>query len=79
MNKIFCSSMTVSQCNAPVCVMIVFIFAFALQATHIISSFTSSGLFFELEVIPFKYRLLGLMTEPISYRASILNVEIILL
>ena len=54
MNKVSCSSMDVSQCNAPVCVMNVFVFVFALEAIHIVSAFIYSKiLIFELEAIPF--------------------------
>ena len=54
MNETFCSFMNVSQCNAPVCVMNVFVFVFALEAIHIVSAFIYSKIFiFELEAIPF--------------------------
>jgi len=54
MNETFCSFMNVSQCNASVCVMNVFVFVFALEAIHIISAFMYSKIFifFELEAIP---------------------------
>ena len=53
MNETFCSFMNVSQCNAPICVMNVFVFIFALEAIHIISAFIYSKIFiFELEAIP---------------------------
>ena len=45
--------MNVSQCNALVYVMTVFVFVFALEAIHIVSAFIYSKIFiFELEVIP---------------------------
>ena len=58
MNKDSCSFMNVSQCNAPVCVMNVFVLFFALEVIHIVSAFMSSKIyildfhFFELQVIP---------------------------
>ena len=64
MNETSCSFMNVSQCNAPVCVMNVFVFLFALEVIHIVSAFMSSKIFiFELEAIPFWYRLLEPMTK----------------
>ena len=68
MNETFCSFMNMSQGNAPVCAMNVFVFfVFALEAIHIVSTFIYSKIFiFELEAIPFWYRLL----EPKMYRLS---------
>ena len=64
MNETFCSFMNVSQCNAPVRVMNVFVFVFALEVIHIVSTFIYSKIFiFELEAIPFWYRLLEPMTK----------------
>ena len=71
MKEIFCSFMNMSQCNAPVCVMNVFVFVFALEAIHIVSTFIYSKIFifFELEAILLCYRLL----EPRMNRLS--NVD----
>ena len=63
MNEIFCFSMIVSQCDALVCVMNVFVFVFALEAIHIVSAFPPFGVIFELKAIPFWYRLLEPMTK----------------
>ena len=80
MNETFCSFMNVSQCNALVCVMNVFVlFVFALEEIHIISAFHIFRLIFELEAIPFWYRLLEPTTKRISYQVLIKCQDSILL
>ena len=65
MNKDSCSFMNMSQCNAPVCVMNVFAFISCSggDTYHIGFYVFEDFSFFELEAIPFWYRLLELMTK----------------
>jgi len=72
MNETFYSFMNVSQCNAPVCAMNVFVFVFALEVIHIVLDFIYSKIFiFELEAIPFWYQLLEPMVNQIGYQVLI--------
>ena len=58
MNKVSCSSMNISQCNAPICVLNVFVFVFYSGGdTYRIGFYILEDLhfrfsFFELEAIP---------------------------
>ena len=65
--------MNVSQCNAPVCVMNVFVFILCSGGdTYRIDFYVFEvSSFFELEAIPFRYRLLELMTKRIGYQVLI--------
>ena len=73
MNKISCSFMTVSQCNALVYIVNVFVScSCSIGNTYCISFHAFEDfLFFELEAIPFWYRLLEPMVNRIGYQVLI--------